>query len=96
MPDVAEIEAAVRVREVQLRAREAALLPPLTDIAAAHGVSMAIAEQRQTVRVPCLNVYHLGRYVETWNSSSECHLTSSRARHDVKRHSTSVPGEIPS
>ena len=49
--DIAEMEAAVRVREVQLRAREAQLLPPLGVAAAAHGTSIATAEQRQSVRV---------------------------------------------
>ena len=47
--DIAEMEAAVRVREVELRAREAHLLPALGMVAAAHGVSMGIAEQRQSV-----------------------------------------------
>ena len=52
--DVAEMEAAVRVREVELRAREARLLP-LGAVAAAHGVSMTLAEQRQSV---CTLIIH--------------------------------------
>ena len=48
--DVAEMEAAVRVREVELRAREARLLPPLESVASAHGISVSIAEQRRSVR----------------------------------------------
>ncbi len=48
--DVAEMEAAVRVREVELRAREARILP-LGAVALAHCVSRTLAEQRHSVRL---------------------------------------------
>ena len=54
--EVAEMEAAVRVREVELRAREARLLPLSGAVGPAQGVGMTLAEQRQSVRAsPCIH-----------------------------------------